>query len=342
MPTWTVDTNNPKKSRAINTPPAAGGFAVVRRSAALLVLLLAFFIAFPALTPGTAVARPEQQVNQADTDLLDLVTLDEEIKGLSSRLDALEIESDELDRKISEGGAEVEAVRKKLADKRQALNRRARQIYVNGKNSKLAMLLSSDDVSDFFKRSEYLDKVTKEDARLIKNVKQESERLDDSIASLKSRKEEVNDVARDLDSRREQLLKSKADREELLAQAGEPRERLEERSGEVETKFDEINPPEPEHRPTGRFLIMKATAYSPQEPGLTDTTASGLKAQHGVVAVDPSVIPLGTRLFVEGYGYAIAADTGGAIKGNRIDLCFDTLAEVNAYGWRTVRVEILD
>jgi 3D (Asp-Asp-Asp) domain-containing protein len=67
-----------------------------------------------------------------------------------------------------------------------------------------------------------------------------------------------------------------------------------------------------------------------------------MKAQHGVVAVDPRVIPLGTRLNVEGYGNCIAGDTGSAIKGNRIDLCFDTLAECNAYGMRKVRVEILN
>lgn len=75
---------------------------------------------------------------------------------------------------------------------------------------------------------------------------------------------------------------------------------------------------------------------------MNDHTATGMKAQHGVVAVDPSVIPLGTRLYVEGYGNAIAADTGSAIKGNRIDLCFDTLSECNKYGRRTVKVEILD
>ena len=53
-------------------------------------------------------------------------------------------------------------------------------------------------------------------------------------------------------------------------------------------------------------------------------------------------IPLGTRLYIEGYGSAIAGDTGSAIKGNRIDLCFDTLGEVRAFGWRTITVEILD
>jgi 3D (Asp-Asp-Asp) domain-containing protein len=60
------------------------------------------------------------------------------------------------------------------------------------------------------------------------------------------------------------------------------------------------------------------------------------------VAVDPNVIPLGTRLYVEGYGEAIASDTGGAIQGNIVDVHFSTYAECIAWGRRTVQVTILD
>lgn len=87
---------------------------------------------------------------------------------------------------------------------------------------------------------------------------------------------------------------------------------------------------------------MTATAYAPGD-GMTpgNRTATGLPARKGVVAVDPRVIPLGTRVYVEGYGPAIAADTGGAIKGNKIDLCFDTPAEAIRFGRRTVKVYVL-
>ena len=70
-------------------------------------------------------------------------------------------------------------------------------------------------------------------------------------------------------------------------------------------------------------------------------TASGTKARPGVVAVDPSVIPLGTRLYVEGYGFAVAEDTGGAIKGNRIDLFYENRKQALNYGMRKVKVYIL-
>lgn len=91
-------------------------------------------------------------------------------------------------------------------------------------------------------------------------------------------------------------------------------------------------------------LVMTATGYTagkesnPDGNGLTYT---GMRAERGVVAVDPRVIPLYTRLYIEGYGPAIAADTGGAIKGNKIDLCFDTVAEALEFGVRPVKVYIL-
>ena len=91
---------------------------------------------------------------------------------------------------------------------------------------------------------------------------------------------------------------------------------------------------------------MTATAYypGPESTGkwADGYTATGVKAGFGVAAVDPKVIPLGSRLYVPGYGHALAADVGGAIKGKRIDLCFETYQEAIRYGRRKVKVYILD
>jgi len=94
-----------------------------------------------------------------------------------------------------------------------------------------------------------------------------------------------------------------------------------------------------------RVLNMNASAYA-ADPRCTgnygNRTASGMRAGYGVVAVDRGVIPLGTRLYVEGYGHAIAADVGGAIRGNRIDLCFESYNQALRFGRRTMRVYILE
>jgi len=91
----------------------------------------------------------------------------------------------------------------------------------------------------------------------------------------------------------------------------------------------------------GKQLTVTATGYSSGDPGVTDRTATGARATYGVIAVDPSVIPLGTRVYIPGYGNAVAADTGGAIRGNKIDLCFDSRTEALAWGRRTVTITIL-
>lgn len=90
-----------------------------------------------------------------------------------------------------------------------------------------------------------------------------------------------------------------------------------------------------------KLLMMEASAYSAQDPGNGAYTASGSLLRSGLIAVDPNVIPLGTRVYIEGYGYAIADDIGGGIVGNRIDVAMDTHAEALQFGRRTVTLYIL-
>lgn len=96
-----------------------------------------------------------------------------------------------------------------------------------------------------------------------------------------------------------------------------------------------------------KTLTMEATAYNwdCQSCDGRGKTATGhdLKANpEGVIAVDPSVIPLGTRVYIEGYGYAVARDTGGAIKGNKIDLHMSTPEKAQQFGRKTVEVQIIN
>ncbi|WP_303218642.1 3D domain-containing protein [Enterococcus asini] len=96
----------------------------------------------------------------------------------------------------------------------------------------------------------------------------------------------------------------------------------------------------------GRTITMESTAYSSDPAdalggGSVTATGQNLLTNPMAVAVDPSVIPLGTRLYVEGYGEAYAVDTGSAIQGNIIDVHFSTAAQCYSWGRRTVQVTIL-
>lgn len=90
-----------------------------------------------------------------------------------------------------------------------------------------------------------------------------------------------------------------------------------------------------------RVITMTATAYAPYDGG-NSYTYRGHYLRKGLVAVDPNYIPLGTRLYIDGYGYAIADDIGGSIQGNIIDLAFDSRDEALQFGRRTVTVHVLD
>lgn len=97
-------------------------------------------------------------------------------------------------------------------------------------------------------------------------------------------------------------------------------------------------------------LTCEATAYdlsAEENGGYAGQTATGVPLEKGVIAVDPRVIPLGSRVYIEAldgswsYGYAVAADTGGAIKGKRVDLCYRTRSECIQFGRRKCRVYVL-
>lgn len=89
---------------------------------------------------------------------------------------------------------------------------------------------------------------------------------------------------------------------------------------------------------TGGPRRFEATAYS----FTGNRTAVGARTRRGIVAVDPKVIPLGTHMFIKGYGYAVAADTGGAIKGRRVDLFFESNRDAIKWGRRPVDIYILE
>ena len=96
----------------------------------------------------------------------------------------------------------------------------------------------------------------------------------------------------------------------------------------------------------GKEFYVYSSAYTPYCNGCSGVSASGVNLRSDpnlkLIAVDPSVIPLGTKVWVEGYGYAIAGDTGGAIKGNKIDVLMQTKQQAYSWGRKKVRIKVLN
>ncbi|GAA0356094.1 resuscitation-promoting factor [Alkalibacterium iburiense] len=94
----------------------------------------------------------------------------------------------------------------------------------------------------------------------------------------------------------------------------------------------------------GYTLTVEATAYSRNQPSLSNFTFTGidLRENSRVIAVDPNVIPLGSTIYVPGYGEYVAGDTGGAIKGNRIDLHMEDLQAAIQFGRRTLEIQVVE
>ncbi len=116
----------------------------------------------------------------------------------------------------------------------------------------------------------------------------------------------------------------------------------------VEEKPEPTPEPQPESSNNGGNLTPNGDSYSKAYTMsasaycINGYTASGTQTHYGTVAVDPNVIPLGTRLYIPGYGYAVAEDTGGAIKGNKIDVWVPSYDEAIQFGRRDVTVYVLN
>lgn len=178
---------------------------------------------------------------------------------------------------------------------------------------------------------------TEEEQRLAEAARLEAEAAEKAAAEKRAAEEAAIAAAKTAEEEKQNTVKA-AEKETPVV---EPTP-VEPPTQPVVEAPKEVEQPAPISK--GRTLTVSATAYSRHEAGLTNFTATGidLRLNPMVIAVDPTVIPLGTLLDVPGYGIAIAGDTGGAIKGNKIDLHMEDVARMNAFGRQTMTITILD
>jgi peptidoglycan DL-endopeptidase CwlO len=308
-------------------------------------------------TRETLRLRSENDALQAERRgvVLELYSLESELARVEARIDELEGRAATVRSRQEAARDHLAVVRAALAEAERRLGERIRQLYVEGEADPLEVLLGAESLGDALSTIDSLDRFAQQDRTIVGDVKRGRTELRTALDRLAKESAEVDALLAEAEQARAALLAKQADKAAYL-----DRIRREERlnaaqlsdalavADAAEQKSQEIAsagggggggsptpPPAPVPIGGGRTLTVEATGYA-----LQGTTATGVPVGWGVVAVDPSVIPLGTRMTIPGYGEGVAADTGSAVRGRIIDLWFPTTAQALAWGRRTVTITI--
>jgi 3D (Asp-Asp-Asp) domain-containing protein len=241
----------------------------------------------------------------------------------------------------TEAVQELRVARRTLAVSQRRLGDRLRILYEQGDTDPLAVLVGAKSIDEAISGLDNLNRVAGQDRRVIRQAESARARLVRATSRLAAQEAQARQAEEATAASLAALEAARRERAALAASLARERSTnaatissLEARAGELATAQPTRTLPAAPAA-GGRTLTVLATGYA-----LSGTTATGVGVAYGIVAVDPSVIPLGTRMTVPGYGEGVAADTGGAIKGARIDLWFPTRAEALAWGTRTVTITL--
>jgi 3D (Asp-Asp-Asp) domain-containing protein len=289
----------------------------------------------------------EGLANRSHSALLSLYALDSrlerarsELTRLRGRVAALRAEREQLQ-------ADIEIVEHNLTASQRLLAKHLRTLYQQGEPDSLAVLLGAQSLDDALERLDALEFSSRQSTRAIADSRTGRARLQRLAQALEVRVREVEVLELQAERTTSALTAARADRVAYIASLARQRRlnarqiaALDSHARRVVEQTQAVNRAEAPIAAApvsagSQTLTVTATGYS-----LPGATATGLPVGFGVVAVDPSVIPLGTRLTIPGYGEGVAADTGSAVQGYTIDLWFPTLDAARAWGRRTVTITL--
>lgn len=306
--------------------------------------------------------------------LLDLYALDSRLTSAQAQLATLESQAATLREQQSLLSQQLSSTRRTLQGSQQRLGENLRTLYEQGEIDPLAVVLGAQSLDEAVTRLDDLTRVAEQSHEFVAVTTNARERLtilrstladrrarlDAAVASarrtaddlaaahaarlafveslrLKARQLTALQAAAQRAQTKSQALQSAAARstdparvEAVIAPA--PESAPESAAGSAAPS---VPAPAPAARGGGKTLTVSSTGYA-----LPGRTATGIPVGWGVVAVDPNVIPLGTRMTIPGYGEGVAADTGGAVRGATIDVWFPTHAQALAWGRRTVTITL--
>ena len=336
-----------KAARLLGSALVRGG----RESRLALGLALAAAVLLGASLAGAQNAANLQRhqqvlVTRSHTALLGLYALDSRLAQARSQLARIHARATGLRAEQAQLREELTVVAGNLRVSQRLLGSRLRTLYENGEPNAIAILLGSSSLDDAVTRLNELDQSARQDASTVADAQAGKARLAHLAAALAARVRAVRALELRARQTTTALSTARAQRVSYLSSLAHERQltkrqlaRLDTRARRVVKRAQSVQAVQANTAPplfvSAQTLTVTATGYS-----LPGHTATGLPVGFGVVAVDPSVIPLGTRMTIPGYGEGVAADTGSAISGNTIDLWFPTPADAMAWGRRTVTITL--
>jgi 3D (Asp-Asp-Asp) domain-containing protein len=328
----------------------------LRRAVFWLALTFVSVLASPAAGGFTAHSAKLGELRTRSTQiaaarrsaLLNLYALDSRVAATGARLGELNARAAEIRSRRAETGAELAAARAGLTAAEQRLGDQLRVLYEQGDVTPLDVFLGAGSLDDALTALDTMDRAATQDRRVLEQLRDARSALVSLDRTLAAEEAAVEHLGAEAAATTGSLDRARAERNAYLGrlarrQATTTRElaSLEARAAGARARAVVATravaaPAAAATSASGvRTLTVDAVAYS-----LPGRTYIGLPVGPGVVAVDPSVIPLGTRMTIPGYGEGIAADIGTAVKGTIIDLWFPTLDQARAWGRRTVTITL--
>jgi 3D (Asp-Asp-Asp) domain-containing protein len=336
-------------------PATVSGLKLAGAAGALVLVAAAAAAASPGDRTRALSAQAGALGARAHSVELDLYALDSQLSAAQSQLASLATQATRLRAEQQQLSMQLAATRRTLAVSQQHLAGNLRLLYEQGDADPLAVVLGAESLDDAVTKLDDLQRVTDQSKRFVDDSTAARTRLTQIQSVLSADGARIEAAARSARATADRLAATRADRVAFITRLRSEQQLKQEqirsleesaRRAEVKSKAltaaappvelaDVPAPKVPAQVAAARTLTVVSTGYS-----LPGHTATGLPVGWGVVAVDPSLIPLGTRLTIPGYGVAVAADVGSGVHGAMIDLWFPTLDQARAWGRRTVTITL--
>lgn len=311
----------------------------------LIIMTNSTTLAAPSTSTSDELKQVQENKKALETKVNDI---NKQIDDVMKKIDSNKKDMNKAAQEIKDTQAKLDEVEKNSKAQDDLFKKRVRAMYVNNSDGYLDVILSSNNLSDFISKMDMISKVMDFDRNLINKLKEQKQTITNQKKVLDDKNAKLQQLKASNETALASLSKDIKEQKQLLSQATEKEKQLVAAQTVQASTASSVSQSGTLSRGMSKSvsysqaLTMTATAYSGDAITASGTATARNSGGYSTIAVDPRVIPLGSRVYVEGYGYAVAEDTGGAIKGNRIDLFFPTEGECESWGVRSVKVYVLN